>query len=301
MENTVYCSPTHLKLIVGAADSKTVRIEDFDDVPLPQEGMINGIITDEDVMTRFFAGICKAHGIAKNNTGLVVHTNNIQTKLMEVPPVSESRVLGFVRQEFGQYGGEDAETVYDFSVLRPRAESGGMLIMAAGAPAPMLRAYRVCLTAAGFNLKRIDIGVNCLIRVARILPQLRQDASVLVQIDGRNQALTMFSGGVYRVSNRYRLANNENTTEWAAEIGGNLSSMLQFAMAQRGQVPVSTACFTGVTDVQLAYFRQHFSYLGIEIQKLDLAGVVRTSGRAAANGFDPGSFLLNLGDLQGKK
>jgi Tfp pilus assembly PilM family ATPase len=298
MANSIYCSPTHLKLIVGEADSKNVRVRDFAQIPLPEGGMINGIITDEKVMTGFMADANERYALSKEGTYLVIHSNSVQMKRMDVPPVAESRVMEFIKREFGQYNEEGADNVYDFAVLNPKAASGGVTILAVGAGRELLQTYKTVLVGAGFDLKGIGVGINCQIKLTHFLPQLRTGAYIMVYIDGRNLILTLFENGEYRISNSYRLINNPDTPEWFGEVGNNLSSMIQFSKGQRSNTDISSAYFAGVTGDQLSVLQANLAYLGIDISELNLRGNLNITGKAAERGdFNPGEYLFNIGNL----
>ncbi|MDR1028965.1 MAG: hypothetical protein LBL63_06055 [Clostridiales Family XIII bacterium] len=298
MANSIYCSPTHLKLIVGDAAGNTVKIRDFAEIPLPEGGMINGIVTDEKIMTKFLGDVNDEYGLAKEATFLVIHNNSIQTKRMDVPPVSESKILEFVQREFAQYSEEKADGVFDFVILNPKAKSGGVTIFAVGAGKELIRTYRTVLVGAGYDLKGINIGANCQIKLSRFLPGLRTGTYILVQIDGRNMFLTLFEEGEYRISNSYRLISNPDVPEWFGEVGNNLSSMIQFSKGQRSNTDISSACFAGVTAEQLAVLQENLAYLGIDIAELDFRGSLSVGGKAAGKEpFNPGTYLFNIGNL----
>ncbi|MDR3052465.1 MAG: hypothetical protein LBU48_01205 [Coriobacteriales bacterium] len=306
--NSLYCSPTHFKLVVGSADKDTIKVENFLEVALPPNATINGIVTDATTMTDFFDSVAKQWGIAagkvmnnpllKQPSQLVVHTNSIQTKILEVPPVSDEQVRIFIKREFDQYAEGETDDLYDYTILNPSLPSGGIEILATSVGRSLLAPYVTALTGAGYNLKGINIGVNCHIKLVRFLPELTGQSFVLVHADGKDQTITLFIGGFYRFSNRYRLMNNPNTPEWLAEIVNNLSSMLQSTRAQRKQAAVAYAYVAGMADAQIAQMMTASQQLGVQIVKLDLREAVRAPRPfEGAAPFEPGSYLFNLGNL----
>ncbi|MDR2156932.1 MAG: hypothetical protein LBO81_04025 [Clostridiales Family XIII bacterium] len=298
MPNSIYCSPTHLKIIVGDADNKNVHVRDFAEIPLPDGGMINGIITDEKIMTDFLAGVNGQYELSKEGAWLVIHNNSIQTKRMDVPAVSESKVLEFVQREFDQYSEGKKDGVYDFVVLNPQAASGGVTIFAVGAGRELLRPYKTVFAEAGYDLKGINIGVNCQIKLARFLPQLRERTYILVQMDGRHMFLTLFDGGEYRISNSYRLINTPEAPEWLGEVENNLSSMIQFSKSQRSYADIAAVYFAGVPSERFSELEGKLGYLGVDVAELNFRDSLITGGKAAdKGGFNPGDYLFNIGNL----
>jgi hypothetical protein len=290
-----------LKFVSGDADAKTVKVRKFAELLLPAGGMINGIITDEDVMTRFFAGVNNDYELAKEPTLLVINNNSIQAKSLEVPPVSDDMVLNFISREYSQYGeGGNDNNVYDYTILSPSGPSGGTQILAVGVARDLLEVYRKTLVNAGFDLKRIDIGLNCQIKLARFLPQLQQGSIVLVFIDERSLALTLFENGNYVVANRYRLTHASDDPELVDEIGGNISSMIQFNKTQKDSAAITAAYIAGASEAQVSAMQLSLTYLGIEIRSLDMSDRITLQDAAATTEglyFDAGGYLLNLGNL----
>jgi Tfp pilus assembly PilM family ATPase len=300
--NSIYCSPTSLKYVVGSSDSKSVKISDFGMFDLPQGGMINGIITDAEIMTKFFSEVDTATALSKEPTWLVLNNSTIETKVMDVPPLSEDKILEFVRREFRQYSDEANDAVYDFTVLNPKSPSGGITILAVGVSRELLTTYKTALISAGYNLRGISIGLGCQIKLAGFLPQLRSRTVVLVQLDGRTLSLTLISNGLYRLQNRARMVHPENDPEWSDEVANNISSMMQFNKTQKDHEEIAAAYIAGTSPAGMDRLTSGLGGLGIDIKELDLMSKIMLSGKAQSKGpFNAGEYLLNIGNMIGKR
>jgi len=299
MSVSIHCSPTHLKLIVGSADMGTIKVQDFGMFSLPEGAMINGIITDEEAMIRYLSGIGSDMGLFKNEALLVIDTNSIRSKVMELPVVSETKILEFVERELAAFTEGENNDVFDYTVMNGKLPEGGARILAVAVDRDILNTYRNTFTSAGFNLKNINIGVNALIKLSRILPQLKSGAKVLTVIDDRNLSISLFEKGEYKITNRYRLFNADDTPEWRQEIGNNISSVIQFHKGQRPEEEITSAYFAGLSGARVGALAGTLSFLGIEIEELDLGSKIKLSGKAASRSadFEPGKNLLNLGTL----
>jgi hypothetical protein len=290
-----------MKLVTGDADARSVTIRKYAERLLPAGGMINGIITDEDAMTGFFAQVSEDFALDKEPTLLVVNNNNIQARAMEVPPVSEDMMLEFIRREYNQHsdGGNDSN-VYDYAVLAPKGADGGVRILAVGVARDLLESYRRVLMNAGFNLKHIDIGLNCQIKIAKFMPQLQDGSVILILVDDRSLTLTLFENGDYIISNRYRLTHTYDDPEITDEIGSNISSMVQFNKTQKDSAAVTAAYVSGLSESHVNALRFSLTYLGIDIQRLDMSELINNQADDAsewATGFNPDKYLLNIGNL----
>jgi hypothetical protein len=287
--------------VAGEASTKSVTVRKYAELLLPAGGMINGIITDEEIMTRFFAQVNNDYALGKEHTSLVINNNNVQAKSLEVPPVSEDLMFDFIRREYSQYSEEgDDSNVYDYTILSPKGPTGGIQILAVGVARNILESYRTTLINAGFDLKLIDIGLNCQIKLARALPQLQQGSVILVFMDGRSLALTLFENGDYIVSNRYRLTHTDDDPELIDEIGGNISSMIQFNKTQKDSAAITAAYIAGAVEPQVSALSSSLTYLGIDIRGLDMKEIISLQDGGtpeAGTHFDAGRYLLNLGNL----
>jgi len=297
---SLYFSTSHLKAVVGSADANSVKVDDFGMFPLPEGAMINGIITDEDAMIRFLSEIGTAMGVFKQEALLVIDNNSIRTKIMDMPPVPEAKMLEFISREIGVTSeGGVVNDVFDYTLLKAKSESGGSRLLAVAVDRDFLTTYRNTFSSAGFNLKNVNIGVNAANKIARVSPQLTEGARILAIMDEHNLTLILYEGGDYKITNKYRLFNPIDTPEWRQEIGNNLSSVIQFHKGQRPTEEITAAFFAGLSSAQTASLAEPLSFLGIEIGMLDLVSRVKTSEKAAAKdgGLNPGKYLLNIGAL----
>jgi Tfp pilus assembly PilM family ATPase len=221
---------------------------------------------------------------------------------MDVPALAEDKILEFVRREFRQYSDEENDAVYDFTVLDPKAASGGITILAVGVSREFLTTYKTALVSAGYDLKGINIGLGCQIKLAGFLPQLKTRTVVLVQLDGRTLSLTLLTNGLYRLQNRSRMVHPENDPEWADEVASNISTMMQFNKTQKGHEDIAAAYIAGTSPEGMALLTNRLSTLGIDIKELDLMSNITLMGKAQNKGpFNAGEYLLNIGNLIGKR
>ena len=298
MSVTIYCSPTHFKMLVGSAKNNSITIDDFHEVPLPEGAMINGIITNEAEMSAFLGQINESAGIGEQETALVIDNNSVRTKLMEVPPVNEQMILDFVKRDLAGSMEEGEEDIFDYAVLSPGGPMGA-LILAVSASKALIESYNNVFVNAGFKLMTIDIGANSLIKAGGIFQEIGNNTCILCNVDGKAMSISLFEEGVYSITNKYRLLNTEDSDEWYHEIGSNISSVIQFHKGQRGDTAINGAYFTAVSDEQMEKLTSAISYLGIHTSKIDFQHCVTLTGNASAaqGDFNPGKFLYNIGAL----
>lgn len=298
--NSFYCSPSQIKVTMGDSDNKAIKIDNYAVATIPEGAMINGIIADEEAMINVLASLTSEYVLDKDDSYLVIDSNSIMVKTMDVPPVSENQIVEFIEREFSQYNYEEnqAEKIYDYTVINPQAASGGATIMAVGVSKGLIESYRTVFVSAGINLKGINIGANVLIKLAHFLPTLQSGTFILAIIDGKNLSYTLFNEGKYSLTNKYRLLNMIGTPEWQNEIGDNLSSMIQFNKGQKDTNDIESVHFAGILPEELESLKRNLAYLDIGMGGLNTTEPVIISDMISGKGgFSAGSFLYNIGNL----
>jgi type IV pilus assembly protein PilM len=272
-------------------------VEEFLMAPLPEQSMINGLITNKDAMARFFQAISQQYGPYKQDVTLVLESSNIRTKIMTLPQVKESKLREFVRRDFGEIS-EGGEDVFDFTVLGT-GEEGGVEVLGIAAGKLLLQNYIDVLQTAGFKLKRIDVGSNALRKLASFIPQLKSNNSVLVHIDDMSLAITLFRQGNYRISQRYRLINPLGTEERQREVSSNISSMVQFQKSQHRDISIDAIYVLGVEHQDMSSFIEATRFLEIPVEELSLDSQIKLTSKASfeQEHFVSSKFLYNLGAM----
>jgi hypothetical protein len=295
---SLYCSPTQLLLLVGSVSGQQATIDEFRAIPLPERAMLNGIITDKDTVTRFLQDISQRLGPYKQDATLVLESNNIRTKIMNLPAVKENKLLSFVQQDFGEISG-DADDVFDFTVLGPNRTKGGLEVLGIAAGRVLLQNYLDVFTAAGFKLKRIDVGSNILAKIASFIPVLHSNSSVLVHVDDASLVIALFEQGIYRISQKYRLLYPPATVERFREIIGNISSMVQFQKSQRRDISIDAIHVVGIPPEYMPAFIDATRILNIPVFELSLSGQIKLIGKANFDqaGFVSSKYLYNIGAM----
>ncbi|MDR0887003.1 MAG: pilus assembly protein PilM [Clostridiales Family XIII bacterium] len=302
MINTIYISPTHLKCVVGSGDKKSITVNSYAQLPLPEGVMLGGVITDEDTLAYFIGEFITKLKLTKNPTYLIIENPSIVVRPMEIPPVAAKTAFGLIEKEFDQYLSEDADMVYDFTVIEQKTKAGGVKILAVAAPVDVLSIYKRVAIRAGLKIKSMDIGANVLIRVATIMPQFKAGTKMLVSLDGKALSLMVIENGKFFISNRYRLVHPQGTPDWATEIVGYISSTLQFKKSQRDENHVEACYLAGFTDTEITSISTNGVYLDAVIEALDTSGAIRLVKQVAGTeDWDPNNYILNLGAMVGRK
>ncbi|MDR2610883.1 MAG: hypothetical protein LBC58_05450 [Clostridiales Family XIII bacterium] len=168
MRNTLFCSPTHLRIISGDARKNKITIRKFAGIPLPEGGVSDGLIADENIMIGFFAKAAESYGLDKGATTLVIDNNLILIKQITAPTLKRVDIIETIRADYAQSGGHPDGKVYDYAVAKDKNDGNEYTVLAAVAEKTMLDSYLNVADGAGLSLERIDIGANCRAKADRI-------------------------------------------------------------------------------------------------------------------------------------
>jgi Tfp pilus assembly PilM family ATPase len=224
---------------------------------------------------------------------------------MTIPKVPTRQITHFVADEFKAFADDTSavEELYDYSVIGNNKNKGGLDVFGVAAGRPLIKPYIDTFGASGFKVRKIDVGVNALIKTVRsYAPQLASGTNLFMFIDAKTLFITLFEDGDFRIIKKYRLLSEEGTAEHYQEVGNHLSAMVQFQMGQHHGAGIRNIFIAGMTSEQLAIFAETVRYFNIPVEGLQLDQYIDLVGKA---GFDRTEFklskyLLNVGGLRGK-
>jgi hypothetical protein len=299
MEASIFCSSTALRLLIGQGNAQSFVIEDFHSEELPEGLMINGIIVSPDALAAFLGEMNQQWGPFRQNCTLVVENNAIRTKRVEVPNVREGQRLQYVREELSSLIEDGSDDVVDYSELGINPETGALSVLGVVAGKVQLEGYVAAVRGAGFNLKRIDVGVNALSKVGRLFPELSQGYRMLSIVDCNIATFTLYHDGEHQITRRHRLLAPGDTDERRAEVAGYLSAMLQFQKSQRNELETDSLHIAGIHSDRIQRFIKSAEYIGIPMMELQVPPTLELRGQAAFNAanFELGANLHNIGGL----
>jgi Tfp pilus assembly protein PilN len=168
MQNILFCSLTHLRIISGGARGNRITVKKFAEIPLPEGGVSGGLIADTNIMIGFFTEVAKSYGLDKGNTSLVIDNNLVRIKKMRVPSLKRTDIIETIKEDYTASGERTGGKVYDYAVTEEKNDDGGYTVLAAVTERAMLDTFLHVADGADLNLRRIDIGANCRAKAERI-------------------------------------------------------------------------------------------------------------------------------------
>jgi Tfp pilus assembly PilM family ATPase len=296
---SIYFSAIALRVIVGNPSRSSFQVEEFHSECLPEGVMINGIITSPEPLTNFLATCNQQWGPFRQGATVVIESNTIRTKRIDLPALRDAQVMPFVRGELLSLMEEGADDIVDYAAMGADPTTGALKALGVVAGRVQLENYVRVVREAGFNLRRIDIGANALAKLPQVLTVLNSGICMLGIIDSHSLSLAYYQQGEYMLTKRYRLLAPEATEERRSEIVGHLSAMLQFQKSQNRDAETDAIFITGIPFERVQRLNASAGQLGIPVSSLGLPEAITLRGQAAFNEaeFDLSAYLYNIGAL----
>ncbi len=245
MSTSIYLSSQDVTAVSGSIGKRGVEITGYATAPLPEGAMINGVITDERPLLSALVDLTKQGRLGGKDLRLVIDSSSILTRVETVPKLGRAQLLALTRNTFADSATGREDLLYDYAQL-PDTADGRQQVLCSAVERQLVGSYVSLFGAAGLALSAIGIALDGVIQLLDILPQLHQKHYILCMVDGNVLITALFLAGSYRMSNRQRLLGARGTAACRAEMAQSVSSMVQFASAQKTGFSPDTVYFSGL-------------------------------------------------------
>lgn len=297
MTYSVYISSDDIQVIKGSANhNDMVQIEQYTSLPLTAGCMINGVITDAKAIEDELISL-KEDGMT--SCRLVIDSGQILIKNVIVPFMKPKQLLALCEQELSDLKNKEDELIYDYSVLsRKNGQEKNGEILCCGIEQKLLESYMELFEQAGIALQAIDISINVIHKLTQEMSCLQDRSYILVILDGNNMTSLMFEHNHYVLSSRARLFANRGTTSYVAEIGGNISQMLQFAKSQQHDEDIKYVYFAQLQEDELTLIPNYVKdNLSMEADVFPQEGFLHIKKTEQNEGFQLQQYILSVAGL----
>ena len=263
MKLTVNLAEDAIITLKGKVGRKLV-IQDCERYPLPQGVLINDVVTDEEQFLHVLQTIKARYGLCASRVNLVLGSNQIITKVMQVPKMTEKQLRYLVKMELEHYRTEEKEMVYDYSIIREGDNESGATVLGAAIERGRTELYEELFARCGIKIVSVDIALNALLHLVECIPQLEGETYLLSVLDGRNMMTVLYIDGIYRHTARSRFLHERGSTELLREAVKEIAAMSSFAKSLENGTEVRKLYVGGLNrEEQSALFDMLGAELGI--------------------------------------
>jgi len=248
MQTLVYFSNDGIQVLQGSIKKGHLNISHFKTLPVEAGALINGVITNEDLVKEAIAGAQKENPQLFKNMKLVIDSSLIATKTIEVPQLKPRELAALAAVEFEDNAGNYDELVVDYANMPGVA---GNSIFCCGVEKRVLESYITLFASLKIQIQSIDVGLNTLIQYVLATRDFKGMTFALNIVDGKNLVSLLFENGLYIFSTRSRLLAESGTEALADELSGKLSSLIQFSKSQKSEHTLNMSLYAGLDEFEL--------------------------------------------------
>ena len=250
MSVSVYLSNQIVQIAVGTRGKKGALKQVFTTMA-PEGSIINGIIMDAEALEAHIKRFWEANNIPKKDVYLVVNSNKIAGKKIEVPNLNGKKTVDFIKREFADMQREDEENTLAYTSIGMSKKTKVKLLYAEMAPKEQLREFMQVFAAMGISLKGIISGEGSIIGYAQDTLTKFAKTFILQVINGNLVSNVLFVDGTFSYYNSVRCFNEPGTPEYLDDLARSLNQLEQFMNAEKIQSHVERIFVAGTDNNNL--------------------------------------------------
>lgn len=263
MSVSVYFSNQIIQIAVGTRGKKG-KLDKVYTTMAPEGSIINGIVMDAESLGNHVKGFWEQNKLPKKDVYLVVNSNKIAGKNLEVPNMNPKKTLAFIMREFADMQREDDENTIAFTPIGVDKKTKIRRLYAEMAPKEQLREFMEIFSGMGVVLKGIISGEGSIIGYAQMTLAKNSSTFILQIVNGNLVSNVLFVDGRFRYYNSIRCFNEPGTMEYLDDLARSLNQLEQFMNTEKITSPVEKIYVAGTTADNLQRYNQVVHDHGVE-------------------------------------
>ncbi len=271
MQTTIYLGSDAIQILQGDVRGGKLTISKHLTVEMGPGAMINGVITNEDMLLDAIDQADEAGDIDFHNTNLVINSSLIVNKNVAVPKMTPKELTELSHHEF-----EDATNfenlIIDYSGIRGKQ---GTNMLCCAVEREVLESYIRLFETAGIKLRRIDTALNATINYVEATNEYDGQTFAINMLDGNNLMYALFENGVYTFSSQARIMAERGTEAFTIEMASKLSSLVQFNKSQKSEYVLDKAYYAGLTRDEIRRLQAYVDDTEVSVHAVENTGNIQ--------------------------
>ncbi len=261
MSISIYLNNLQVQIVVGTRGKKG-KFQNSIIVTAPEGSIINGMIMDSESFTAFLSGTWAQYKLPKKDVNLVVNSNKIPGRLVDVPKLNPSKTRQFLARELSDMQREDEQSFICYNELGG-AEKGMQKLYAELVSNSLVREYIEIFSAAGISVKSIVSAEGSIIGLLEQTVAKQYKTFVLQITNGNIVSNILWVNGVFNYINSTRLFNDQGTEAYYRDCARSLGNMRQYMMANKLQFEIERVVIAGTERNDVSFYGQYVADEGI--------------------------------------
>ncbi len=263
MSVSVYFSNQIVQIAVGSR-GKRGSLKSVYTTMAPEGSIINGIVMDAESLQNHMKNFWEANNIPKKDVYLVVNSNKIAGKKLEVPNMNSKKTLSFIMREFADMQRENEENTIAYTNIGIDRKTKVRLLYAEMAPKDQLKEFMYIFAGMGIALKGIISGEGSIIGYAQDTLTKYAKTFILQVVNGNLVSNVLFVDGTFSYYNSVRCFNDPGTAEYLDDLARSLNQLEQFMNAEKIKSKVERIFVAGTDANNLNVYNQVIRDYGVD-------------------------------------
>lgn len=259
---TVYISNTEIQAVQGSGTAGGVRATNFHRYATPEGSILNGVITDAQLLTDAIIDFWKKESLPKKNVELVINSSQLLGRITNCPTLSQKKTLTLLEHEFIETDRQE-EPVVGYTELGLNKENKTSRIFAEMSTYEYIMSYDQLFYDAGVTLSGISSGIGKMVDLVEDTDILAPEISIIMMLDGVMLTTVFFLNGKYYYSSATRVFAQRGTAEFGIEIAGVVSRLNQFSRSENIEGHIQRVMVSGFDAEEVELVRQSIEGLHI--------------------------------------
>ncbi|MDF2556416.1 MAG: pilM [Bacillales bacterium] len=260
MSNSIYISNSEIQIVKYSRSGDKVKIDGYVSSILPEGCIINGVITDYQLLVGQLKRLKEEAPSFFTKLTLTVDTNSILTKKIPVPQLKRDKYYLIVEDELRGRLSAYRDVLFDFSFWNKRKK--GTVILGAGVDKTAIDAYLTVFKEANIKLDHIHVGLESILRYLEHFKFNHESTFALNIIDKVSMLSLIFDKGEFVFSTRSRIM-GESAIQIAQSVIQNLSQLFQF------NKNITHSFYLGANDELLSEIKNRNPISEVEISQFN--------------------------------
>lgn len=255
MQTTIYLGSETIQILQGDVKGSKLTIVKHLTVDMGPGAMINGVITNEDMILDALDRADEEGDIDFQNTTLVINSSLIMNKNVAVPKMKPKELEDLAHHEFEESTNFE-DLIVDYTSIKGKQGSN---LFTFAIEKEVLDSYNRLFETAGIKLKRIDTALNATVNYIEATQEYGTQTFAINILDGNNLMYALFENGIFTFSSQARIMANRNTEAFTIEMAGKLSSLLQFNKSQKSEYNLERSYYAGLSPEEIKGLKEYLS------------------------------------------
>lgn len=253
MSVSIYLSNQIVQAVVGTR-SKTGKPKQIFTDTAPEGSIINGIVMDADSLAAFLKSFWDKNHLPKNDVILVVNSNKIASKNIEMPLLGDKKTITYITHEFADMQRLEEDNTLAYTIIDTTPKTKTKRLYAESAPKDQLKEFIDIFNSIGIKLKGIYSGEGNLIGYLKLKLSKTYKTFILQVSSGNIVYNVLFVNGTFKYLNSVRCFNEVGTQGYFEDMDRSLSQLMQFIQTQKLDARIEKVFISGIDRENMEFY-----------------------------------------------